>query len=53
MIANILIGYLPFFLVAFWVHDMKDMKSKLTTLGVIYGFDSACLVIFGGMLGWI
>ena len=48
-----LIGYLPFFLVAFWVHDMRETRSKLTTLGVLYGFDAACLVVFAGILGWI
>jgi len=48
-----LIGYLPFFLVAFWVHDMESMKSKLTTLGVIYGVDVIGLALFAGVLGWI
>ncbi len=49
----LIIGYLPFFLVAFWVHDMPSMKRKLTTVGAIYGFDAACLVLFGVVLGWI
>ena len=48
-----LIGYLPFFLVSFWVHDMKTMKSKLTTVGVIYTVDIGSLVVFGAILGWI
>jgi hypothetical protein len=48
-----LIGYLHFFLVAFWVHDMKSRKRQLTVLGVIYAFDAFCLLVFGGMLGWI
>jgi hypothetical protein len=48
-----LIGYLHFFLVAFWVPDMRSMKNKLRTLGVIYGFDAICLVVFAGILGWI
>lgn len=48
-----LVGYLPFFLVAFWVHDMTSMKRKLTTVGVIYAFDGACLILFLGILGWI
>ena len=48
-----LFGYLHFFLVAFWVHDMKSMKSKLVTLGVIYGVDAFALILFAGILGWI
>ena len=48
-----LIGYLPFFLVAFWVHDMESVRKKAITVGVIYAFDAACLVTFAGVLGWI
>jgi len=48
-----LIGYLPFFLVAFWVHDMPERRRQLTTVGVIYAFDAVCLVVFAGGLGWI
>ena len=49
----VVFGYLHFFLVAFWVHDMPSMKSKLRTVGAIYGFDAVCLVLFGAILGWI
>jgi hypothetical protein len=48
-----LIGYLPFFVVAFWVHDMASVRSQARTVGAIYAFDVACLVIFGPILGWI
>ncbi len=48
-----LIGYLPFFLVCFWVHDMKSVRNKIITVGAILGFDAVCLVIFAGILGWI
>ena len=48
-----LVGYLPFFAVAFWVHDMKSLRGKLTTVGVIFAVDVASLVVFGGILGWI
>ena len=47
-----LIGYLPFFTMAFVVHDMKKMKNKILTLGVIYGVDIAALVVFG-LMGWM
>ena len=48
-----LIGYLPFFLVAFWVFDMESVKQKAITVGSILGFDLVCLVVFGAILKWI
>jgi hypothetical protein len=48
-----LIGYLPFFLVAFWVFDMDSVKKKMVAVGSILGFDVACLVVFGTILQWI
>jgi uncharacterized membrane protein len=48
-----LFGYMPFFVVAFWVHDMKTMRRRVATVGTIYAFDAACIVIFGVILGWI
>jgi hypothetical protein len=48
-----LIGYLPFFLVCFWVHDMETVKKKAVTVGAILGFDSLCLILFGVILKWI
>ena len=44
-----LIGYLPFFTMAFVVHDMEKMKNKLLTLGIIFGVNIACLIVFGAM----
>jgi hypothetical protein len=48
-----LVGYLPFFLVAFSVHDMESVRKKAITVGSIFAFDIACLVVFLGVLGWI
>jgi hypothetical protein len=48
-----LVGYLPFFLVAFWVFDMESVKKKMITVGSILGFDVICLVVFTGILKWI
>ncbi|GAB4410298.1 MAG: hypothetical protein Kow00123_23890 [Anaerolineales bacterium] len=48
-----LIGYLPFFLVSFWVYDMESVRKKAITVGTILGFDLACLIVFAGILGWI
>ncbi len=48
-----LIGYLPFFLVSFWVFDMKSIRQKITTVGVIYAVDIISLILFVGVLRWI
>ncbi len=48
-----LLGYLPFFLVAFWVFDLDRLRSKLYAVGAIWAFDLACLALFGAALGWI
>jgi hypothetical protein len=48
-----LIGYLPFFLVSFWVHDMERVRSKIVTVGVIYAVDLAAILVFGVGLQWI
>ncbi len=48
-----LIGYLPFFLVSFWVFDMESVKQKLAVVGLIYAVDIIGLVLFGAILRWI
>ena len=48
-----LIGYLTFFLVSFWVHDMKTVRSKAVTVGAIFGVDILAIIIFGFILNWI
>ena len=49
----IVFGYLTFFVVAFWVHDMPNIRRKALTVSAILGFDLACLIVFIGVLGWI
>jgi hypothetical protein len=48
-----MIGYLPFFLMSFWVHDMPTVRAKATTVGVIYAVDLAAILVFGVILGGI
>jgi uncharacterized membrane protein len=48
-----LFGYFHFFIVSFWVFDMKKLKSKITTVAAIFGFDALCIIIFGLFLGWL
>jgi len=49
----VLFGYLHFFLVAFWVHDMDSIRKKAITVGSIFAFDAAAILIFGVFLGWL
>jgi len=48
-----LIGYLPFFLVSFWVHDLPKLRSKMAAVGLIGLVDILGLAVFGVILGWI
>jgi hypothetical protein len=48
-----LLGYLPFFLVSFWVHDLEGVKKKATAVGVLYGVNLAAILVFGLILRWI
>ncbi len=52
-ILIVLFGYLHFFLVSYWVHDMRTVRAKVTTVGAIFGFDIVCILVFGVALGWI
>jgi len=48
----IIFGYMTFFVVSFWVYDMKTMKQKITTVGIIYTIVLLSVIVFGS-LGWI
>jgi hypothetical protein len=48
-----LFGYLTFFLVSFWVHDMQTIKSKAIAVGSILAVDLAAILVFGVALGWL
>jgi hypothetical protein len=48
-----LFGYLTFFLVSFWVHDMERIRSKAIAVGVIFAVDLAAILVFGVILRWI
>jgi len=49
----VIFGYLTFFIVAYWVHDMKTVKNKILTVGIIFTIDILAIVVFGFILGWI
>jgi hypothetical protein len=48
-----LFGYLPFFLVSFWVFDMEKIRNKITTIGIIYAVDLTAILVFGVILKWL
>ncbi len=48
-----LFGYLYFFLVSFWVHDMDKVRDKIIAVGAILGVDVLALIVFGVLLRWI
>jgi hypothetical protein len=45
-------GYLHFFLISFWVHDLDSVRKKATAVGIIFAVDILCAIVFGA-LGWI
>ena len=47
-----LFGYLHFFLISYWVHDLKTVRAKAITVGIIFGVAIFGLIVFGA-LGWI
>ena len=49
----VIFGYFTFFIVAYWVHDMKTIKNKIVTVGIIFGIDILAILVFGFILGWI
>ena len=48
-----LLGYLWFFLVAFWVHDMNDIRRQARAVGVLWSIAALGVLIFGLWLGWL
>ena len=48
-----LFGYLHFFLISFWVHDMDSARKKIAVVGGIFLFDLILILVFGVGLGWI
>jgi len=49
----ILFGYLHFFVVSYWVHDMEKLRSKVITVSAIFAVDFLAIIIFGVILGWL
>ncbi len=48
-----LFGYLHFFLVSFWVHDMDRVQKKINFVSGLFAFDLILILVFGFWLGWL
>ena len=48
-----LFGYLTFFLVSFWVHDMDTVRQKVSFVSGLFIFDLILILVFGTVLGWL
>ncbi|MBI2382861.1 MAG: hypothetical protein HYV18_02170 [Gammaproteobacteria bacterium] len=48
-----LIGYMPFFLVAYWVHDRPSTGQQGLAVAMLGTVVAASLLLFGPVLGWI
>ena len=46
------LGYLPFYVIAYWVYDIPERVRQVRAVVTLVGIDVAALVILGG-LGWI
>lgn len=49
----VVFGYLTFYVVAFWVHDMADRARQIRVVGTLATLDAFALLVFGVALGWL
>jgi hypothetical protein len=49
----VIFGYLTFYVVAFWVHDMPVRARQIRVVASLAGLDLLAGLIFGPLLGWI
>lgn len=47
------VGYLWFFVVAFWVHDMDDSRRQVRVVGAMWAIVALLALVFGPGLGWL
>jgi hypothetical protein len=46
-------GYLWFFAIAFWVHDLNDPAKQAKVVGLLWGLSALLALVFGVGLGWL
>jgi hypothetical protein len=49
----VVFGYLTFYVVAFWVHDMRARASQIAAVTALGAIDLLGGLVFGPALGWI
>ena len=49
----ILIGYMPYFMLSFYVHDLPSINKKLAIVGSLFAVDIVLFGIFALGLGWM
>ena len=47
------VGYLWFFMIAFWVHDLDDVRRQSRVVGTMWGLVAVMVLVFGVWLGWL
>lgn len=48
-----LVGYMPFFVVGYWVHDMPSRRRQIATVATLAASVALGLLVFAGILEWI
>lgn len=48
-----LLGYMPFYVVCYWVYDMPSRRRQIIAVTTILSFDAVCMLVFGAWLGWV
>lgn len=49
----VVFGYLTFYVVAFWVYDMRERPRQIGAVAALGALDLAGGLVFGPVLGWI
>jgi hypothetical protein len=49
----VVFGYLTFYVVAFWVHDMSERARQIGVVSALAAIDLTAGLVFGPLLGWI
>jgi len=49
----VVFGYLTFYVVAFWVHDMPSRRRQISVVAALAALNLAAGLVFGPLLGWI
>jgi hypothetical protein len=47
------VGYLWFFMIAFWVHDLNNIGRQGRAVAALWGAVVVMIAIFGAWLGWL